>query len=126
MLPFSLSEASSAAPTLVQAGSLVINLLGAGQLAVAQNFATSGIDRFADPASWSRLATGEPYLPAANAWMRGTVVNRMAAGGSTVVAVDIVDMGLQDGTSPRHPLVYHDRSWHALSESSRLPPETLP
>lgn len=122
LVVFSLSSASSATPTVRQAESVVIHLMSADQISLAKNFATSGIDRFADLSTWSRLESGEPYLPASNAWMQGRVVNQMTAGDSTVVAVQIMQVDLpavQGGTSAAtRPLVYHNRSWHALSESS--------
>lgn len=122
LVVFSLSSASSSTPTVKQAETVVIHLLGADQIGLAKNFATSGIDRFADTSIWSRLVTGEPVLPAANAWMRGRIVNQMDAGDSTVVAVQILQVNLP-GESSRtaeqaRPLVYHDRTWHSLSETS--------
>lgn len=124
LVVFSLSSASSSTPTVKNAETVVIHLLGAEQLALAKNFATSGIDRFRDGSIWSRLATGEPFLPSANAWMRGRIVNQMDAGDSTVVAVQVLQVDLP-GESGRaagasRPLVYHNRTWHALSESSEV------
>nr|WP_206300143.1 flavin reductase family protein [Streptomyces mangrovisoli] len=119
---FSLSSASSAAPVLGKVDTLVIHLLGADQLAIAQRFATSGIDRFADPGSWSRLETGEPYLVDAPVRVRSRVVERleMKVGGSTVIACHALGgvIAPQEGAAP---LVYHDRAWHHLGAHSRLP-----
>src|ERR1700712_447872 len=58
LLVFSISGSSSSAPTINKADTVVVHLLGADQLAVAKLFATSGVDRFADADSWSRLPTG--------------------------------------------------------------------
>ncbi|MCQ9166041.1 MULTISPECIES: flavin reductase family protein [unclassified Arthrobacter] len=122
LVVFSLSSASSSTPTVKQAETVVIHLLGAGQIELAKNFATSGIDRFADTSIWSRLISGEPYLPSSNAWLRGRVVNQMDAGDSTVVAVQVlqVDLPGESGRTAQEsrPLVYHNRTWHSLSESS--------
>lgn len=122
LVVFSLSSASSSTPTVKQAETVVIHLLGADQIGLAKNFATSGIDRFADTAIWSRLISGEPYLPSSNAWMRGRIVNQMDAGDSTVVAVQIlqVDLPGESGRTAQEsrPLVYHNRTWHSLSETS--------
>ncbi len=87
LLVFSISNLSSSAPTLREADSVVVHLLGADQLHIAKLCATSGIDRFADTSIWDRLPTGEPFFPGAQFWIRGTVVNRMPAGGSTVFAI---------------------------------------
>ncbi|MBT2556023.1 flavin reductase family protein [Arthrobacter sp. ISL-5] len=122
LLVFSLSTHSSSTPAIRDAETIVIHLMGAGQLELAKTFATSGIDRFADTSIWSRLVTGEPILHSANAWLRGRIVNRIETGSSTVVAVQVLQMNVQDkvehDAENAHPLVYHNRAWHSLSEAS--------
>lgn len=120
LLVFSLSELSSSASTIAEADGVVVHLLGVEQLTIARLCATSGIDRFADAQLWDRLATGEPYFPSAATWIRGRIINRMNAGTSTVVAVHALEVG--GGGSRAAPLVYHNRSWHSLSEHSLLMP----
>ncbi|MFC7405606.1 flavin reductase family protein [Georgenia alba] len=117
LLAFSLSAESSATPGLRRAGSVAVHLLAAGDRALAERFATSGIDRFAPPTAWSWLPTGEPLLEV-EAWLRGRVVNRMDAGGAVVVAVEPVEASLP--APGRVPLVYHDRTWHGVDAVSRL------
>jgi flavin reductase (DIM6/NTAB) family NADH-FMN oxidoreductase RutF len=118
LLVFSLSGTSSSAPTIRRAETVVVHLLGADQLEAAKLFATSGVDRFADRASWDRLPTGEPYLPAAPTWIRGRIINRMEAGGSTVVAVHALEA--RTPSAEAAPLVYHNRTWHHLGAHSTL------
>ncbi len=118
LLVFSISSRSSSAPTILAADTLVVHLLSEGQLDIAQLCATSGIDRFADTSRWSRLATGEPYFPAAHAWVRGRVINRMEAGDSTVIAVHVLQAKVP--SAPEAPLVYHNRTWHSLGAHSQL------
>ena len=126
LLVFSVSDLSSSTPTIRKADTVVVHLLGAGQLDIAKLGATSGIDRFADTSIWTRLPTGEPYFPAAHAWIRGRVVNKMEAGGSTVVAVQALETKAPPAGDPSadaaeaEPLVYHNRTWHHLGEHSRL------
>lgn len=114
LLVFSLSGRSSSAPAIRRASSLVVHLLGADQLELAQLFARSGVDRFADRSQWSRLPSGEPYLPAARTWLRGRVVEQLPAGDATVVLVRVVEFG-GSGDDASGALVYHDRSWHRLA-----------
>jgi len=125
LLVFSLSGNSSSAPALRRAETVVVHLLGADQIELAKTFSTSGIDRFADTSIWTRLVTGEPVLPNANAWLRGKVVNQMEAGDSTVVAVQVLQVNIPDAESraaeQSHPLVYHNRTWHQLGEHSTMP-----
>jgi flavin reductase (DIM6/NTAB) family NADH-FMN oxidoreductase RutF len=115
---FSISGLSSSAPTIQKVDTVVVHLLGADQLEVAKLFATSGVDRFADRAGWDRLITGEPYLLNTPVWIRGRVINRMEAGGSTVVAVHALQADV--GGTDVAPLVYHNRTWHHIGEHSRL------
>lgn len=119
LLVFSISGRSSSAPTIRRADTLVVHLLGAPQLDIARLCATSGIDRFADTSIWRRLPTGEPHFTGAPVWIRGRVINRMEAGDSTVIAVHAVESGYADGPTTT-PLVYHNRTWHALGDGSRL------
>ncbi|NKX54819.1 flavin reductase family protein [Arthrobacter mobilis] len=118
LLVFSLSAFSSAAPALARAETVVVHLLGAGQVQLAKTFATGGIDRFADHTSWSRLVTGEPVLTDAQTWLRGRVVDRMEAGDSTVVAVQVLQARVPDAAPD--PLVFHNRTWHSLGGQSVL------
>jgi flavin reductase (DIM6/NTAB) family NADH-FMN oxidoreductase RutF len=120
LLVFSISDLSSSAPTLRQAENVVVHLLGADQLHIAKLCATSGVDRFADPSLWDRLPTGEPYFPSAQSWIRGSVVNRMPAGGSTVFAVHAIEASIAPIDALDSPLVYHNRRWHSLGDHSTI------
>lgn len=120
LLAFSISDQSSSSPTVRQAESVVIHLLGSSQLDIARLCATSGVDRFADPSIWSRLNTGEPYFPAARTWLRGTIVDRVRAGTATVIIVEASHAGASESAAEETPLVYHSRTWHHLGEHSRV------
>ena len=126
VLGFSISATTSSTPALLKADTVVIHLLSAAQLDIAVLCATSGIDRFADTSIWSRLETGEPYFMAAPVWIRGKVIDRMDAGGSTVLVVEALESRSPERGSPEadadqsRPLVYHNRAWHALGEASKL------
>ncbi|KAA9135869.1 flavin reductase family protein [Microbacterium caowuchunii] len=123
LLIFSISALSSAAPALLAAETVVVHLLDSDDLDVAKLGSTSGIDRFADRDSWSRLVTGEPVYNGVRAWVRCSIIERMSAGGSTVVAAHALQSGLnRDVQHGEHgnALVYHNRTWHRLSEDSRI------
>jgi len=127
LLVFSVSRMSSSAATLTSAETLVVHLLTSPHMDLAVLGATSGIDRFADTSIWSRLPGGEPYFVNAPVWIRGRVIDRMSAGGSTVLAVEALEArtpqrGSPDADAERsRPLVYHNRTWHELSDRSKLP-----
>jgi flavin reductase (DIM6/NTAB) family NADH-FMN oxidoreductase RutF len=119
LLVFSVSDDSSSARTLRKTKNVVIHLLSADQADLAKLCAKSGVDRFADTSLWDRLPSGEPYFPTAQAWILGRVVNRMPAGGATVLAVHALEASEPEGDfSP--PLVYHNRRWHSLGDHSTL------
>jgi flavin reductase (DIM6/NTAB) family NADH-FMN oxidoreductase RutF len=123
LLIFSLSSISSAAPAVLAAETVVVHLLDADDLEVARIGATSGVDRFADGSTWSRLVTGEPVYHGVRAWVRCVVINRMDAGGSTVIAAHALQSSIARDVDPGHhgnALVYHNRTWHRLGDHSRL------
>lgn len=123
LLIFSVSAQSSATPVITTASTIVVHLLDADDLGIAQLGATSGVDRFADPTTWARLATGEPVYAGSRAWVRCAIVSRMDAGGSTVIAAHALQANIERDVEPGEPgnaLVYHNRNWHRLSEQSLL------
>ncbi|MEC3853135.1 flavin reductase family protein [Paenarthrobacter ureafaciens] len=123
LLAFSASSKSSSTPTIRSAETIVVHLLTAGQLPIAQLGATSGIDRFADTSMWKRLSSGEPYFPGVTTWIRGRIVNTLEASGATLVLVEALEIGGQSAAAngdAGRPLVYHSRAWHALGEHSRI------
>ncbi|MFH8252814.1 flavin reductase family protein [Microbacterium sp. B2969] len=123
LLVFSVSELSSAAPAVLEADTVVVHLLDADDIDVARIGSTSGIDRFADADRWSRLVTGEPVYHGVRAWVRCAVINRMDAGGSTVIAAHALQSSIARDVDPGEPgnaLVYHNRTWHRLGDHSRL------
>ena len=123
LLIFSISSLSSSAPVLSTAATVVVHLLDSADLDIARLAATSGVDRFADTAQWSRLVTGEPVYRGVRAWVRCAVIDRMDAGGSTVIAAHALSSRLERDVEPGDhgdALVYHNRSWHRLDASSRI------
>jgi flavin reductase (DIM6/NTAB) family NADH-FMN oxidoreductase RutF len=119
VLTMSISSATSSAQTLTRADTLVVHLLDADDLGLAELGATGGVDRFADTSRWTRLPTGEPCFPEVATLLRGRVVARMVFGGSTVLAVHLLDARFGDDMARKVPLVYHDRSWHRLDGTTR-------
>lgn len=119
LLVFSVSDDSSSARTLHKTENVVIHLLSADQVDLAKLCAKSGVDRFADTSLWDRLPSGEPYFPTAQAWILGRVVNRMPAGGATVLVVNDLEASEPEGDF-LPPLVCHNRRWHSLGDHSTL------
>lgn len=116
LLAFSLAATSSSWPALAVARTVTVSFLAADQADLSARFATSGIDRFAD-GGWHQLATGEPVIDGAVAWVRAEVVARTPVGASHLVTVRAVDHHLVDGGTP---LVFYDRGYHRLGDASRV------
>jgi len=126
LLAFSVSEHSSSTPAILKADTVVVHLLAADQLHIAKLCATSGIDRFADLSMWRKLPTGEPHFPSASVWIRARILNRIDAGRSTVMIAEAVQtkhLAAKDSATTVKdslPLIFHNRTWHSLSEQSRI------
>lgn len=119
LIVFSASALSSSTPTLLVAETVVIHMIDSDSLDLAVRCATSGVDRFEDPSTWMRLATGEPVFHGVARRVRARVTSRLDAGSATVIVVHALETWHEPGHHSR-PLVYHNRTWHVLSESSTL------
>lgn len=123
LLAFSVSALSSSSPKIQTVDHIVVHLLDADGIEVAKIGATSGIDRFADTSLWSELETGEPVFHAARAWLRCRIVERVDASGSTLYLAEVLETSISDDETAQEAsdgLVYVNRTWHRLSEDSRI------
>lgn len=105
LVSFSIATTASSWPTVHQANSLVINFLDADQHAIAGVFATSGVDRFAEPTRWSRLRSGEPVLDDAPSYLRALVEHRFAVADHHIV---VARLAIHAERREHEPLLYHD------------------
>ncbi|MCS5721576.1 flavin reductase family protein [Herbiconiux sp. CPCC 203407] len=120
LIVFSASAMSSSTPTLRRSSSVVVHLLTADELPLAQRAATSGIDRFAGIA-WHQLSTGEPVFTEASMWLRCRIVDRIDAGMATVFVAEALQVhSAGEEAADRQPLVYQNRTWHRLNAASAV------
>ncbi|GIJ00081.1 flavin reductase (DIM6/NTAB) family NADH-FMN oxidoreductase RutF [Sediminihabitans luteus] len=110
VVAFSLAATSSSWPALATARTVAVSLLGAHQADLSARFATSGIDRFAD-GGWVPLPSGEAVVDGAAGWVHGRVLDRVVAGSSRIVTVEVLAHHVRDDVAP---LVFHDRGYRAL------------
>lgn len=123
LLVFSISAQSSAAEVLTKAATLVVHSLPEHDIEIAKLRATSGIDRFAQAPTWTRLASGEPVFDGVRAWVRCEVIERVQAGTSTVFVARALQSHIERDSEPGQPsdgLVYHNRAWHRLDDSTKI------
>lgn len=124
LLIFSVSSLSSSARVLKDSDTVVVHFIDPESLGIAKLGATSGIDRFADHNIWSRLPTGEALFHNVRTWIRGRVVNRLEACGSTIFVAQAIQASLSaeqlDNQPERDGLVFMNRTWHRISDNSTL------
>ena len=123
LLVFSVSALSSAAGVLARAETVVVHFLDAQDIEVAKLGATSGIDRFAQAQTWTRLESGETVYDGVRAWVRCEITERVPAGESTVFIARALESHVARDVTPGEvgeALVYHNRTWHKLGDHSRL------
>lgn len=123
LLVFSASESSSSTPALRRSQTLVVHLVDEESFGVAALGAARGVNRFAESEPWSVLPTGEPYFISPKRRIRGRVVLKVEAGTATLFVVHALQSWIDTESAPGRPLVYHDRTWHALDLTSKLGPK---
>lgn len=108
LLSFALATTASTWPAVASAPTVVVNFLAEHQHDVADRFATSGIDRFAEPTRWSRMVSGEPILDEAPAHLRAEIVDRHPVGDHHLVIARVLQAW---STADHPPLVYHSGAY---------------
>lgn len=113
LVSFNITHTSSSIAALRKAESMVIHLLGEHQLPLAQRFSRSAEQRFADPASWTTLDSGEPVLYGTPTWLRVETRQLLPAGDSTLVVAFVTHAHCapeDNGRAPA-PLIYHNGAY---------------
>ncbi|TCB96842.1 flavin reductase [Micromonospora zingiberis] len=114
LVSFCVDRASSSWPAVSRAGHVAVHLLATGQQELARRFATSGIDRFAEPTRWRPGPYDVPILDDPLAWFLCRLIDRVTAGDHAVVLAEPVD----GGTGTGDPLLYHDGRYTGLGDLS--------
>ena len=105
MVLVSLDRASDLLSRIRASGSFGVNVLAAGQAALARAFARKGDDKF-DGVAWTAEA-GVPRLPGCAGWL-ACAVERLVPGGDHEVVLGRV-IAAEHADFP--PLTYHQRSF---------------
>jgi flavin reductase (DIM6/NTAB) family NADH-FMN oxidoreductase RutF len=112
LVVFAPGRASTTWPLLRDIGRFCINVLAEGQDAVSQNFARTGVDRFAG-VPWTPSAHGSPVLDDVVAWIDAELWAEYDGGDHTLVVARVLDLGSE---SHRRPLLYHRGAYGLLQE----------
>jgi 3-hydroxy-9,10-secoandrosta-1,3,5(10)-triene-9,17-dione monooxygenase reductase component len=113
LVVFAPGRTSRTWPQLRGIGRFCINVLAEGQDAVSQNFARSGVDKFAG-VPWSRSRHGSPVLQDVVAWLDGELWAEYDGGDHTLVVARVLDLGADPS---RRPLLFHRGSYGLLDLS---------
>ena len=112
LISFNIAHTSSSIVPLHAADSVVIHFLGEHQRHIAQRFARSAEERFADRSLWTWLDSGEPVLYGTPIWLRVTVQQLMPVGDHTLVVGLVTRVqDVTDGVTGA-PLLYHNGRYH--------------
>jgi 3-hydroxy-9,10-secoandrosta-1,3,5(10)-triene-9,17-dione monooxygenase reductase component len=113
LVAFAPARTSQTWPALRAIGRFCVNVLAEGQDAVSQNFARSGVDKFAQ-VPWSPSAHGSPVLDDVVAWIDGELWAEYDGGDHSIVVARVLDLGADP---ERRPLLFHRGSYGLLQRS---------
>jgi flavin reductase (DIM6/NTAB) family NADH-FMN oxidoreductase RutF len=113
LVAFAPARSSQTWPALRAIGRFCVNVLAEGQDAVSQNFARSGVDKFAE-VPWSPSAHGSPVLDGVVAWIDGELWAEYDGGDHSIVVARVLDLGADP---ERRPLLFHRGSYGLLQRS---------
>ena len=113
LVAFAPARTSQTWPALRAMGRFCVNLLAEGQGAVSQNFARSGVDKFAG-VPWSPSAHGSPVLDGVVAWIDGELWAEYDGGDHSIVVARVLDLGADPD---RRPLLFHRGAYGLLHRS---------
>jgi flavin reductase (DIM6/NTAB) family NADH-FMN oxidoreductase RutF len=116
LLLFSINKTTSSWPVAEVAPSAVVHFLSKDDRHIADRFATSGIDRFAD-LDFTTLPTGEALIAGVETWAQGEIVSRVDLGSSVLFVLHIEQSSAAD---THDPLVYGARNYYHLNEGNQL------
>jgi flavin reductase (DIM6/NTAB) family NADH-FMN oxidoreductase RutF len=112
LVVFAPGRTSRTWPLLRGIGRFCINVLAQGQDAVSQNFARSGVDKFAG-IPWRPSAHGSPVLDDVVAWIDAELWAEYDGGDHTLAVARVLDLGADPR---RRPLLYHRGAYELLQD----------
>jgi len=100
---WSLSEQASSMPVFSGNSHYVINILGANQAALAEQFARKSVDRF-DGVDYTLSRTGQPILKGVSAWFECHNRSRYPEGDHVIFVGEVERCEV----TPQAALIFHD------------------
>ncbi|MFD4368860.1 flavin reductase family protein [Rhodococcus sp. NPDC058521] len=113
LVSLNIANTSSSIGAVHSAETLVIHLLGEHQQHLAQRFARSADERFADESLWTRLDSGEPVLHGTPSWLRVKVDQLIPVGDHTLVIGLVTRVYSEElNETAAAPLLYHEGRYY--------------
>jgi flavin reductase (DIM6/NTAB) family NADH-FMN oxidoreductase RutF len=112
LVVFAPGRSSRTWPRLRALGRFCVNVLAERQDALSQNFARSGVDKFAG-VHWRPSRHGNPVLDDVVAWIDAELWAEYDGGDHTIVAARVLDL---DAVAHRRPLLYHRGGYGLLDD----------
>jgi flavin reductase (DIM6/NTAB) family NADH-FMN oxidoreductase RutF len=113
LVAFAPARTSQTWPALREIGRFCVNVLAEGQDDVSQNFARSGVDKFAG-VRWAPSTHGSPVLDDVVAWIDGELWAEYDGGDHSIVVARVLDLGADPD---RRPLLFHRGTYGLLHRS---------
>ena len=105
LVSFCLNRGASSWPAVEVATHVAVHVLADVQEGLARTFATSGVDRFAEPTRWRPGPYGVPVLDGVQAVLICRITDRVAAGDHAIVLAEPLEA--VHGVDHAAPLLYH-------------------
>jgi flavin reductase (DIM6/NTAB) family NADH-FMN oxidoreductase RutF len=115
---WSLANRAGSFGAFAAAEGFVVNVLGRGQMELAQRFSTRGVERFGADTQWQPTARGWPRLTGCVAWFECLTRHRHPAGDHTIFVAEVCDFLAAGGD----PLIFHDGRYVSDARELPLPP----
>lgn len=116
LIGFSVTRTASTWPAFARAGQVLVHVLDGRHGDLAQRFAISGVDRFADPVRHVLDADGLPQLVGPPVVLRCAVQERVGTGDADLFVAALLEVRDTDGDRPAGvgPLLHHAGTFRNL------------
>ena len=105
------ARTSTSWPAIERSGRFCANVLARGQERLAQRFAASGGDKFADVSWRPAPATGSPLLDGVAAWIDCRVHKQDEAGDHWLILGEVLELAVNEDSGA---LIFHGGAFHNL------------
>jgi 3-hydroxy-9,10-secoandrosta-1,3,5(10)-triene-9,17-dione monooxygenase reductase component len=103
LVGFFVDRKSTSWPPISEVGAFCVSVLAAAQAELSRRFAVSKTDKFAG-VTWHKAPSGHPVLAGSVAWVDCSLYSQSDAGDHVFVIGEVLDLGVETGSTP---LLHH-------------------